>query len=97
MFRNEGRQLIGNRCRAIGTGYDAHQGDPDLHRRQETGWVSLQVDHRFGTHVSLIRLCLEPRSPGGDDGQLRHRKNTVHHDQSEKDKEFDHGALCLCQ
>ena len=93
-IRGEARgQLLGERGAAVRAGEDADQGDAHLDRRQELGGVGGDAQRRSRALVAGVGPLLQAHAAGGDDGDLRHREDTVGDEQEEDDDEFGaHGA-----
>ena len=76
---------------------DADQRDADLHGGEKFSRIGSQRERAAGTGNALGDKAGQPRRPGGDDGQLRHREQAIDDDQDRDDPEFqiEHDSALL--
>ena len=66
----------------------ADQGDADLHRGKEFAGIGCQRQRAPRAADAFLDQRREPRRPGRDDRQFRHRQQAVDDDQDRDDRKF---------
>ena len=79
----------GERRAAECGGDDADEGDADLHGREKGVGRLGELEGETGARVAGIGELAEFGFAGGDDGDLRHGKNTVGDKQGEDDGDLE--------
>ena len=75
----------------VGPGYEAHGGDADLHRRQETAWVGGERKCTVGASAALLSESPQARSPRRNDSKFGKRKEPIEGDENQHNGNFKHG------
>ena len=82
------RHLIGHGRSAERARQNAAQCDAHLHGGEEAGRFRGQLKRGQRAVVALVRELFQPGLPGGNNGDLRHGKETVGHQQEAKNEQL---------
>ena len=82
------RKGLGKRGATERAVHDADQGNPDLHRGKESGWVCRELDRRPGPTNAVGGALFQTGCAGRDDSQFGHREESVDDDQEEDNDEL---------
>jgi hypothetical protein len=80
-------ELVAQRGFPKSTGEDGDQGDTDLHGREQARGIRFQFERRLSAAVASLGERHQARLPRRDQRDLGHRKDAVHDDQQEDDRE----------